>query len=97
VQAGESPAQAVDHAVDGAAILLFGERHALEDACAVDVALGLRGRDRLPVFVDPLIDETAALVEQPQEVVGLQMVGTTGLVRCGSNAPTVAARPVATI
>lgn len=67
--------QLIDHAVDGLPILNLETHDAPETAGGLDVTVGLRGRDGLLIFVDPVVDETATLSKQMQEIVRLLMIG----------------------
>ena len=71
---GKSPAQPFDQTVESLPILFFDTRHAPEAAGGIDVAVGFRSGDRLLIFIDSVVDETATLSEQTHEVVGLAMI-----------------------
>ncbi len=60
--------------VENLPILFFDPRHAPKAVGGIDVAVGFRSGDRLLIFIDPVVDETAALNEQTHEVVGLEMI-----------------------
>lgn len=63
--------QLFDQAVERLPILFFDPRHAPKAAGAFQVAVGFRDGDRLLVFIDPVVDETAVLSEQTHKVVSL--------------------------
>jgi hypothetical protein len=82
--------QVFDQVVKGLPVLFFDLRHAPKAAGAFGVAAGFRGRDRLLVFTDPVVDMAAPLGEQPAEVVSLELIRPHGRRR----ALHIAVRPV---
>ena len=70
--------QLVDESAQGPAFLLFDARHAAKGGRTFGIAAGLGAGDRLSVALDPVLDNPAVLVEQPQKVVGLALIRRLG-------------------
>ena len=83
--------QVFDQAIDNLSILLFDAQQGPEAARAFDVAVAFSDGDRLLVFADPVVTNTAALGEQAQKVVGLAVIG---YLRRGRGVAETARRPV---
>lgn len=75
---GKPPTQLIEHVVEGPPLLFVACRHPPNVACGIDVALGFRDGDRLPMVVNPAVDEAPALNEQTREVVGLELIRRIG-------------------
>ena len=88
---GKSSLQVFDQAVESLPVLLFGVSRARKAGGAFEVALGFTQGDRLPVLLDPMVEEAAALGEQTQKVVGLALISRFGRDRTGIE---ITSRPV---
>jgi hypothetical protein len=75
---GESALQLLDHRGQGLALLLLHARLAPKTGRSFRIAAGLGAGNALPESLDPVLDHSPVLMEQPQEVVGLSLIGLLG-------------------
>jgi hypothetical protein len=74
VTRGKSPLQVIDQPIENLQLLFFDARHAPKTTGLFDVATRFRDGDRPLVFVDPLVNVSAALYEQTLKVFGLAVI-----------------------